>query len=141
VFRAVKRLVLVLAVAIVVGLLLDMGQQAYWRSRPASAFVSLVGKLPSQVSVQSYSSCITGGFFRRSHYWRLKGDSSSLRDLAQRLGYVRSDEHALSMLPQSRKCVDPLLSRFDVVEGYEHQPSRSHWLFLVKGEREALVAF
>jgi hypothetical protein len=141
VLRSAKRLALVLIVAVLVGLALDAGQQFYWRSRPASAFTSLVGKLPSQISAQSYGSCITDTFFRRTHYWRLKGDASNLRELAHRLGYVRTDQDALSMLPKSKKCLDPLLSRHDVVESYEHGASRNHWYYLVRGEREALLAF
>lgn len=141
VWRRAARFALIVIAAVVAGLLIDAGQQAYWRSRPASAFVSLVGKLPSQISVRSYGTCITDNLLHRSYYWRLGGDPSSLRQLAHQLGYVRSDEGALSMLPQSKKCIEPLLSRYDVVEGYEHRASRSHWYYLVKGETEALLAF
>jgi hypothetical protein len=45
------------------------------------------------------------------------------------------------MLPQAKKCITPPVSKDDVMEGYEHKASRNHWYYLLKGEREALLAF
>lgn len=139
--RVAQKVALYLIVAIAVGLALDAVQQLYWRSRPASAFRSLVGKLPSQITVQGFGTCITDNLLHRTYYWRLRGESSSLRELARKLDYVRSDENAARMLPQSNKCIAPPVSKDEVVEGYEQKTSRNHWYYLLKGEREALLAF
>lgn len=139
--RVTRRIALFLGVAISIGLALDAAQQLYWRSRPGSAFKALVGRLPDQVSVHGYGTCLTGNLLHRTYYWRLRGDAASLRELARMLGYVRSDGVGARMLPQSKKCIDPLVSKYDVVEGYEQKPSRNHGYFLLRGEREALLAF
>lgn len=139
--RLTRKVALYLIVAIAVGLVLDAVQQLYWRSRPASALKSLVGKLSDQITVRGYGTCITSNLLHRTYYWRLRGDPSSLRELAHKLGYERSDENAARMLPQAKKCITPPVSKDDVMEGYEHKASRNHWYYLLKGEREALLAF
>jgi hypothetical protein len=141
VLRVTKKVALYLIVVLAAGLALDAIQQLYWSSRPASAFKSLVGKLPEQITVRGYGTCITDKLLHRAYYWRIRGEPASLRELAHRLGYVRSDEGAARMLPQSKKCIAPLVSKDDVVEGYEQKTSRNHWYYLLKGEREALLAF
>jgi len=139
--RATKKVSLYLIVVLAAGLALDAIQQLYWSSRPASAFRALVGKLPDQITVRGYGTCITDNLLHRAYYWRLRGEPASLRELAHKLGYARSDEDAARGLPLSKKCIDPLVSKDDVVEGYEQKTSRNHWYFLLKGEREALLAF
>lgn len=139
--RVTRKIALYLIVAIAVGLALDAVQQLYWRSRPASAFKALVGRLPDQVLVHAYGTCLTNGLLHRTYYWRLRGDSPALRQLAQRLGYVSASPDAVRMLPASTKCMAPLVSKDDVVEAYEQEMSRNHAYFLLRGEREALIAF
>ena len=126
VFRVSKKIALVLVVVIAAGLVLDAVQQLYWNSRPASAFKSLVGKLPDQITVRGYGTCITDNLLHRAYYWRLRGEPAALRELAHKLGYVRADGDAVRMLPQSKQCIAPLISKDAVVEGYEESTSRNH---------------
>jgi hypothetical protein len=139
--RVAKKVALYLTVAIAAGLALDAVQQLYWRSRPASAFRSLVGKLPNQITVHGFGTCITDNLFHRTYYWRLRGESSSLRELAHKLEFTRSDTGAARMLAQSKQCIAPPVSKDEVVESYEQKTSRNHWYYLLKGEREALLEF
>jgi hypothetical protein len=107
---------------------------------PTTAFTAITGReLPSGVTATRYQHEMTDNLFHTTHYWILRGDITSLRQVVHGTGFFESGD-ARHMLPDMKALFGLALGESDVVTGFEWELDRDRWYCIFRDEQTALYA-
>ena len=109
-------------------------------SDPSAAFTAITGReLPSGVTATQYRHEMTDNLFHTTHYWTLRGDITSLRQVVHGTGFFESGD-ARYALPDMKALFGLALGQSDVVTGFEWELDRDRWYCIFRDEQTALYA-
>ena len=117
-------------------------QRLSWQGDPTRAYMEIIGRpLPPGLHAVAYRQEITDTFLHVSHYWLLRGSSSSLRQVLAGTSLGESTEDAQWALPDTDRLFGRPRIRTDVVVGYEDESPRNNWYWIFTGEQEAVLEY
>ena len=107
---------------------------------PPGTFTAITGReLPSGVTATHYGHAMTDNLFHTTHYWVIRGDITSLRQVVHGTGFSESGD-ARYMLPDMKALFGLALGESDVVTGFEWELDRDRWYCIFRDEQTALYA-
>ena len=108
---------------------------------PSAAFTAITGReLPSGVTATQYGHKMTDNLFHTTHYWILRGDVTSLRQVVHGTGFAESGD-AGYMLPDLKALFGLPLGESDVATGFEWELDRDRWYCIFRDGQTALYAY
>lgn len=82
---------------------------------------------------------MTDAVLHTTHYWILRGNAASLRNVVRGTGFAESGD-ARYMLPNMKALFGLALGESDVITGFEWELDRDGWYCIFRDEKTALYA-